>query len=386
MSSLGPHAQPYPRFSDDEMLARRRDLEIVLAQHDVDHALVYGADRSGSAVAWLTRWPVTREAIVVITPGERDVLFVNFYNHIPNARRLATEADVRWAGTSLDPALEELERRGAEGASIGVIGPLGFRAHGKLTALAGRVVDLGAAYTQLRAIKSEEEIEWVRAGAALTDAAMRALQAETRVGTSERDLGDIVERAYIPNGGTTHIHYFGATNMSTPEVSVPAQWPSTRRLRSGDALSCEISASFWDHPGQLLRTFTVGAEPTSLYRELHGVADTAFDAILDRLRPGATATEIVDAASVIENAGFTTRDDLVHGFVGGYLPPVLGTKSRMLEAVPNFTFQAGMTVVVQPNVVTRDERAGVQTGELVLVTVEGAERLHDFERGLGRIG
>ena len=386
MSSLGPHAHPYPRFSDDEMLARRRALEVVLAQHDVDHALVYGADRSGSAVAWLTRWPVTREAIVVITPGERDVLLVNFYNHIPNARRLATEADVRWAGPSLDPALEELERRGAEGAAIGVIGPLGFRAHGKLTAFAGRVVDLGAAYAQLRAIKSEEEIEWVRAGAALTDAAMRALQAETRVGTSERELGDIVERAYIPNGGTTHIHYFGATNMSAPEVSVPAQWPSTRRLRRGDALSCEISASFWDHPGQLLRTFTVGAEPTSLYRELHGVADTAFDAILDRLRPGATATEIVDAASVIENAGFTTRDDLVHGFVGGYLPPVLGTKSRMLEAVPNFTFQAGMTVVVQPNVVTRDERAGVQTGELVLVTVEGAERLHDFERGLGRIG
>jgi Xaa-Pro dipeptidase len=35
-----------------------------------------------------------------------------------------------------------------------------------------------------------------------------------------------------------------------------------------------------------------------------------------------------------------------------------------------------MTVVVQPNVVTRDERAGVQVGELLLVTDEGTERLH----------
>ena len=41
-----------------------------------------------------------------------------------------------------------------------------------------------------------------------------------------------------------------------------------------------------------------------------------------------------------------------------------------------------MTVVVRPNVVTPDERAGVQTGELLLVTDSGSERLHSYERGL----
>jgi Xaa-Pro dipeptidase len=45
-----------------------------------------------------------------------------------------------------------------------------------------------------------------------------------------------------------------------------------------------------------------------------------------------------------------------------------------------------MTVVVQPNVVTPDERAGVQTGELVLVTKAGVERLHAYERGFLRVG
>jgi hypothetical protein len=43
-----------------------------------------------------------------------------------------------------------------------------------------------------------------------------------------------------------------------------------------------------------------------------------------------------------------------------------------------------MTVVVQPNVVTPDELAGVQTGELLLVTDAGTERLHSYERGLLR--
>jgi len=34
--------------------------------------------------------------------------------------------------------------------------------------------------------------------------------------------------------------------------------------------------------------------------------------------------------------------------------------------------------VVQPNVVTHDERAGVQLGNLVLITKDGAECLHQL--------
>jgi Xaa-Pro aminopeptidase len=171
--------------------------------------------------------------------------------------------------------------------------------------------------------------------------------------------------------------------MDDPRQSVPAQWPAERVLRAGDALTCEVSASYWDYTGQLLRTFAIDAGPTPLYRELHQVADAAFDAVLGRLRPGATAAKLVEASGLIEDAGFAIRDDLVHGFVGGYLPPVLGAAHRDPANAPDFTFEAGMTVVVQPNVVTPDERAGVQTGELVVVTEDGAERLHDFERGLG---
>ena len=373
-------------FSEAEMRRRHDALAAGMAEKDIAQALVRGADRSGTAVGWLTRWPVTREAIALVTPGERDVLLVGFYNHVPNAERIATDCTVRWAGPrAMATALEELRRRGAGGRAVGVIGPLGYRPHAALAEFAARVVSLDDAYTQLRLRKSDEETEWLRVGAGFTDAALAALSEQAQVGVDERRLGDIVERAYVGRGGTTHIHYFGVTSMDAPALSVPAQWPSSRALRPGDALTCEISASFWDYTGQVLRTFAVGAEPTALYRELHAVADAAFDALFERLRPGGTAAELVEASSVIEEAGYTIRDDLVHGFVGGYLPPVLGSASRALEDVPEFVFEAGMTVVIQPNVVTLDERAGVQTGELVRVVDGGAERLHDCERGLLRV-
>jgi Xaa-Pro aminopeptidase len=371
-------ALPYPRFSDAEMARRHNALAAELEAAGAAHAVLYGANRAGPAVGWLTRWPVTREALCVFTPGERDLLLVNFYNHIPNAQRIATEAEVRWAGPKpIATAVEELERRGARGGRLAVIGPLGYRAHAALAEFASPVA-LDDAYTRLRLRKSAEELEWLRIGCEFTDSAVRAVHEQAGPGTDERELGNLAERAYVGRGGITHIHYFGAP--------VPAQWPAARTLERGDVVSCEISASYWDYTGQLLRTFTIGDDPAPLYRELHEVADAAFDAIFERVRPGATAAELVDASAVIGDAGFTTRDDLVHGFVGGYLPPVLGDKSRTLEEVPDFTLEEGMTIVIQPNVVTRDESAGVQTGELIAVAPDGAERLHDYERGLLRIG
>ena len=101
------------------------------------------------------------------------------------------------------------------------------------------------------------------------------------------------------------------------------------------------------------------------------MAESALDAVSAQLRPGVHASALVEAAEVIEDAGFTTVDDLVHGFGGGYLPPVIGSRSRAIRPTPDVTLEAGMTVVVQPNVATADGRLGVQTGELLLVTDQG---------------
>jgi Xaa-Pro aminopeptidase len=376
------------------MARRRAALAGLLESRGASHALVYGFDRSGTAVPWLTGWPVTREAALLFTPGERDLLFVCFDNHVPNARRMAPEAEVRpGGGSALDAALAEIAARlrgpGGAGAPgrLAVIGPVPARASAALAEVAGEPLFLDAAYTGLRLVKSDEEIAWLRAGAAMTDAAVTALAAAARPGMTEAGCCACLESAYIAAGGLTHIHYLGVTAMAEPGLCVPAQWPSTRRLRAGDVLTCEVSAAYQGYPGQLLRTFTIAADATPRYRELHEVAEAAFAAIAGRLRPGATAAELsAAAAEVILGAGYTIYDDLVHGYGGGYLPPVISRAQLEARRGPELEFEPGMTVVIQPNVITPDERAGVQTGELVLVTSTGWESLHSYPPGLARIG
>ena len=371
----------YPRFSEAEMTRRRAAVETLLAQAECDHLVFCGANRFGSVVQWLTQWPVTAEAVGIFTPRERDTLLVQYVNHAPQARILADKADVAWGGeSSITEAIAVLERRGARQNRVATIGPVSADQHAALTAKYGKLKSLNRDYIRLRQVKSADEIDWLRIGAHFSDLGMAALRDGLKPGLNERELGDLVERVYVSQGATNVIHYIGVTSMQKPELGVPRQFPRMRRVQAGDVVVAEISAAFWEHPGQVLRSFALG-EPSKLYRELHAAADAAFDAIAAVLKAGTTPSQVIEASGVIEEAGFTIIDDLLHGYGGGYLPPILGCKSRPAGPVPQEPFRAGQTVVIQPNVVARDGKAGVQTGEMVVITDNGIERLHTMPRG-----
>jgi Xaa-Pro dipeptidase len=389
---LPPHLRrlveaEYPRFSDAEVQRRRAAVEALLAEAGAEHLVFCGYNRAGSAVQWLTQWPVTTEAIAVLTAGKPDAIFVQYVNHAPLARLFADKAEtVEWGGeASIHKVIDTLQRRGARADRVAIIGPMPFEQHGALAAKFGKVISLNRAYVRLRAVKSAEELDWLRIGAAFSDAGMTGLADGLKPGLTERQLGDLVERAYASDGGGHVIHFIGTTPMRDPQVPCPRQFPSSRRVQAGDIVFAEISAHFFDHPGQVLRSFAVGEEPPPLYRALHEAADAAFDAIAAVLKDGATPVQVIAASRVIEDAGFTIIDDLLHGYGGGYLPPILGSQSRPSGPVPEEPFKAGQTVVIQPNVVTRDGKAGVQTGELVVITRDGIESLHAFPRGFARV-
>ena len=389
--SLPPHLRAiheaeYPHFSDAEMARRRAAVADLLKEAGADHLIFCGANRFGSAVQWLTGWPVTTEAVGVFTPDEADAMFVQHVNHAPLAQKIAARAKVAWGGgSSIAAAMQVLDQRRAQTGRVAVIGPMTFEQHATLSEKFGVVKNLNRPYVRLRQVKSAEEIDWMRIGAALSDRGMLALRDGLRAGATERELGDVVERGYVALGGTTVIHFIGVTPMAAPRLGVPTQFAANRKVGAGDLVFAEISAAFWDYPGQVLRSFALGAEPTQLYRDLHAAADAAFAAIAAMLKAGVMPREVIEAAGVIEQAGFTIIDDLLHGYGGGYLPPVLGSKSRPSAHVPNEPFRAGMVVVIQPNVVTKDGMAGVQTGEMVLITETGIEPFHTVPRGFLRV-
>jgi Xaa-Pro aminopeptidase len=310
------------------------------------------------------------------------------FNHVPNAQRVAVIPDVRWGGPDSGLTVAELlKERGITGGQVGLVGRVPYLDYQALAAALPELtwVNAGKAYTSLRLVKSAEELAWLRKAAVYTDAAMAALARAAIPGASEHELVAAIESAYTAAGGEHGIHFLSATPMSAPEAYVPAQTQSARRLQEGDVLISELSAGLGGYAGQIHRPLTVGCDPTPLYRRLYQVALEAYDRIVAVLRPGATVGQALDAAGIIADQGLTVCDDLLHGYGMGYLPPVIRTRQTAHSQQPpeTFTFQENMAVVVQPNVYDPATGAGLQVGNLLVITAQGAESLQTYPMEFG---
>ncbi|HYU18847.1 MAG TPA: M24 family metallopeptidase [Chloroflexota bacterium] len=373
----------YPSFSEEEIARRHAALRAAMARQGIALAVAYGAGRFDLEMLYLSNWPGGREGYVLLPLDGDAELLVQLFNHVPMAQRLSLVPNTRWAGpNSVATLASGIQERGLAGERIGLIGSLPFQQRDPLAALLpdSELVDFTPAYRELRLVRSGEEIEFFRIGAELSDRAMEALEHQLRAGLREYELAAIVEQPYLELGGYTGIHFMSATPMDDPQAFVPHQYQSDREIQPGDVLITEISGTFWGYAGQIHRTYAIGTGPTPEWERLHGAAVEAYDAIESVLRDGASVEEVLDAAEVIHERGYTIFDDLLHG--ANQYQPIVQTRQTDRGTPAGFVFRENMVVTIQPQLITPDRRMGLQFGETVRITREGVERLHGYKREL----
>ncbi len=372
----------FPSFSSAEFERRHAAVRAAMEKRGVELLVMYGAG-SSAPIHYVTNWLTTIESYVIFPLTGEPVLFVQLSNHVHTAAEMAIIADVRFGGrrsggmpSTLPAVINELTARLSRGGRCGLVGRIPWQHYNAIRSAAASsdFEDFSGAVNELLLIKSAEEVERIREAAGLSDQAIFALRDNLAPGLSEYEIVDIIEGSYLRDGGVNGIHYFLTTSMQHPDKAIPRQYPTSRRLQIGDVVVVEISTKLFGYSGQVLRTFTVGAEPTPLYSGLHRAAEDAFDQTLAVLRPGATVADVVRAADVIHDRELTIGDDFLHG--ANQLPPIVRTRATGSADGYDFVFQEGMCVVVQPNVVDPGRDAGVQFGEMVRIGANGPENLH----------
>jgi Xaa-Pro dipeptidase len=375
----------YPRFSQAEFARRHGAARALMAREEIDALVVYGTSglnrHDHADVHYLSGFLGNRNNYVVMTARGEPVIYVQSFNHVPNAREASAIA-TEWGGASSALAVaRHLLDAGLSGAVVGYVGEVPVQSYlawqRELTGWTFK--DVTRAFRRLRLVKSGEELEWLQRGAALTDDALEHLAANVRPGMREYELGALIEARALMNGGLPHLYYLSSGPQEGAGACVPRQNLSARVIERGDVINTELSVSYWGYSGQMHRPIFVGRAPSALYQNLWETALEAYERCVAILRAGATSEDVLDAAEVIAQRGYTINDGFLHGFGVGLLPPSIGTResaARRGLPGPPFTFEAEMCVVVQPNVVTRDERAGVQVGNLFRITASGAECLH----------
>jgi Xaa-Pro dipeptidase len=370
-----------PQFSSGELHRRRLAVLDIAEGKGCAGVLGFGENKSGVAVTYLTEWPVTRGAIFLLTQSELH-LWVSFPNHVPAAKRRAQVDSVRdIAGDYLN----QLFLPFSSGDSVGTLGPVPTPVRHFASERGVILVALDKEHAEQRLIKSGEEIHALELGARASDIGARALIDACQVGASDWDLLAAAKGAYTAAGALDHICYISITDMADPDRDVPSQFPEGRVISPTSMITFELSAAAVpEYPGQILRTIVM-SDPSEAVGDLSQLAEECKQKIKAAIKPGVTATELIEISGMIEQLGYTTTDDLFHGFGMGYLEPIATSVSRVPVHAPTMTLEEGMAIVVQPNVTTLDHKLGVQTGELIIVELAGARDLHSLPTGLVRI-
>ncbi len=247
----------------------------------------------------------------------------------------------------------------------------------------------------IRAVKTDEEIEHVREAQQVNERAMVAAENAIREAdiedgrlvadgeplTSER-VKTAVETTLLQHGYTS-----GETIVAGGADAADPHDDGSGPLPAGDPIIVDIfpKSNSTGYHADMTRTFVKG-EPSERAEEWYGLSKEALEAALDVVEPGVTGEDVHDAVcDVYEDAGEPTlREDpeTETGFIHGTGHGV----GLAVHELPSLSFdgdelQAGNVITIEPGLYHPDV-GGVRVEDFVLVTDEGYENLTDYPKRL----
>jgi Xaa-Pro aminopeptidase len=395
----------YDRFPAAEMDRRHAAVRERMREAGLDALVVCGdSGFADTHVGYLTNYhpPFVCYFVCFADPDADSLLLAGLSNHKQYVREVSEADDVDIMLP--DPMGKVADRLAAGGAADGTVGLVGHHpryeqglSHAHHEALDAAVeadlVDATPTVIDVVRRKSDVELDRVRRAAELTDFGLEAMAEAATPGATELDVRDALTRAYLDTDGGLGMAFVNSAPMEEAEPGEALPWhkPSSRELREGDVVTTEMGAAHRGYRSQVHRTFTVGADPTETYEDLWGVARETYDRMLGAVRAGNTAADVHAALSPVEESPYRLYDVALHGYGNGYLPPYVGTTESNYwpaeaDAVTEgWTFVEGEVVVLQPNVVSAEERHGLQLGSAVVVRDGPPEVLQEYPLPIARV-
>lgn len=254
-------------------------------------------------------------------------------------------------------------------------------------------------------LKSQREIELMRAAGRLVCEVLDEIEAMIRPGVSTAELDDVAERR-IRDAGATALFKgvenpqargpFPACICASVNEQVVHGIPSEQPLREGDLVSVDCGVKLAGYCGDAARTFGVGRISPQA-RKLLDVTRGTLELAIQEMRPGRRWSEIArQMQKHVERQGFSVvREFVGHG---------LGREMHEEPKVPNyfdrrtseadFELLPGLTLAIEPMVtvgqphvefgdrvrwavVTKDRSLAAHFEHDVAVTDSGADVLSD---------
>ena len=264
--------------------------------------------------------------------------------------------------------------------TLGIEDQLPFKIYEQVAASLPRINIKNASdmLSELRLVKSKEEIECIRRAAGIVERGVEAGRECIHESITEKEIALEVERAMRKKGAEVVSYCFVQAGAKT------ATWdpPSEDRVKKGDFILMDLSATYNGYHADITRMTFVG-KPSEKQKRVYGIIQEAQLKAIDAVRDGVKGGAVNDAAKrVIDEGGY-----------GKYYPFGIGHGLGLeTHEPPHLTEYRDMDMVLRPGIVFTIEPTinlpgefGIRIEDDILVTAGGRERLTTLGRDLVQV-
>jgi Xaa-Pro aminopeptidase len=235
--------------------------------------------------------------------------------------------------------------------------------------------------TELRIIKSSEEIELIRKTAKVAEIAMDAAIKATKPGIAETEIAAEAEYTMRKNGAEEFYRTYVA---SGPRSSIAHGLVSHRKMQEGDLVVIDLHPTVNAYHADLCRTICVG-KPSEKQRKAFEVYLEAQRAAVEAVCPGSTMTKLENLMhEIFEREGYEEYfvGPPIHGVGLEFEEPPLPAGHAFFHGEePKDELKPGMVISIGNRGLYLGE-FGVRVEDTVVVTDRGHEELTSYSRML----
>jgi methionyl aminopeptidase len=234
-------------------------------------------------------------------------------------------------------------------------------------------------------LKTEDEAVRMREGGQRLATVLAEVLATAKPGVSTLELDALAEKRICEAGGTPVFKGYN-TGMGAP---FPGSICSSVNnevvhgipkadciLREGDILKVDIGMRFEGMVTDMARTIAIGTVSKAA-EDLLRTTEEALLAGITTLRPGSKMLDYAQAVErVAKKGGYGVVKDLVGHSVGRQLHENVQIPNYVTKSLPNFTFQKGMTVALEPMINEGTFAVDLADDDWTFVTADGKLSAH----------
>ncbi|HEY5557652.1 Xaa-Pro peptidase family protein [Acetobacterium sp.] len=238
--------------------------------------------------------------------------------------------------------------------------------------------DLHPIFSQMRIIKTPEEVTMIKKANAVTKKAFEAMASELKPGVYEYDLAALFEYC-VKKAGADGLAF--ETIAATGKNAITLHYVSNRsKTKEGELILFDLGARVEGYCSDISRTLAVNGEMTVTQEKAWNIVEEVQKELIKAYKPGAVMKDLQALTKALFSekccrAGFFPENGDITQFYYHGIGHSLGLDTHDLKPEGDLVLAPGMVMTVEPGLYMKELEIGIRIEDDVVITSKGCEVL-----------